>query len=255
MWSILLSAWDISPLLSFQAGWSSRHWEQDNRWILLLSSVNIPHQEDEDWGQVSDRSHDILGSTRLPGSGLARPRPIRGQPLVSWPGQPIRGQSDNSSVTWADWPGLSSLATMWGNVQTFSQYLDFCADLVDWNRKQKTLRNKYKNREYWFQTDRPSTLRWCKGWKNVSKFSSYRFLLIWNHENCWAAVEFRDPILWSTFPIRERILAGWKVFSSGTKTITILSKIIEGVLTMKTLAWRPDCWDDFISINFSPMIG
>ena len=148
-----------------------------------------------------------------------------------------------------------SLATMWGNVQTSWQYLDFCADLVDWNRKQKTLRNKYKNREYWFQTDRPSTLLWCKGWKNVSKFSSYRFLLIWNHENCWAAVEFRDPILWSTFPIRERILAGWKVFSSGTKTITILSKIIEGVLTMKTLAWRPDCWDDFISINFSPMIG
>ena len=122
-------------------------------------------------------------------------------------------------------------------------------------RWKETFRNKYKNREYWFQTDRPSTLRWCKGWKNVSKFSSYRFLLIWNHENCWAAMEFRDPILWSTFPIRERILAGWKVFSSGTKTITILSKIIEGVLTMKTLAWRPDCWDDFISINFSPMIG
>lgn len=41
MWSILLSAWDISPLLSFQTGWSSRHWEreQHNRWILLLAAA------------------------------------------------------------------------------------------------------------------------------------------------------------------------------------------------------------------------
>ena len=136
-----------------------------------------------------------------------------------------------------------------GNILTSWQCWTSGSALSIENRKQKTLRNKYKNREYWFQTDRPSTLLWCKeGWKNVSKFSSYRFLLIWNHENCWASVQFRDPILWSTFPIRS-------VFSSGPKTITILSKIIEGVLTMKTLAWRPACWDDFISINFSPMIG
>ena len=158
------------------------------------------------------------------------------------------GQIDQDCLLWQPCEEMFKLPhNIWTSLPTLSIGTE--------NRKQKTLRNKYKNREYWFQTDRPSTLRWCKGWKNVSKFSSYRFLLIWNHENCWAAVEFRDPILWSTFPIRERILAGWKVFSSGTKTITILSKIIEGVLTMKTLAWRPDCWDDFISINFSPMIG
>ena len=149
MWSILLSAWDISSPLSFHSGWSSRRTHTSLSCLTLQNrrrsdlttdciGVNIPHQEDEDWGQVSDRSHDILGSTRLPGSGLARPRPIGGQPLVSWPGQPITAQSYNSTVTWADWPGLSSLATMWGNVQTSSQYLDFCADLVDWNRKQKT---------------------------------------------------------------------------------------------------------------------
>ena len=205
MWSILLSAWDISSLLSFRPGWSSRHWEQHNRWILLLSQYSP--SEDEDWGQVSDRSHDILGSTRQLGSGPVQPQPIRGQCLVTWPPQPITGQCCKS-VTWPDLPGLCSLAT-WRKYFNFLTMLDFWVGLVD--RKQKTLRNKYKNREYWFQTDSPSTLLWCKeGWKNVSKFSSYRFLLIWNHENCWASVQFRDPILWSTFPIRS-------VFSSGQR--------------------------------------
>ena len=137
MWSILLSAWDISSLLSFRPGWSSRHWEQHNRWILLLSQYSP--SEDEDWGQVSDRSHDILGSTRQLGSGPVQPQPIRGQCLVTWPPQPITGQCCKS-VTWPDLPGLCSLAT-WRKYFNFLTMLDFWVGLVD--RKQKTENRKH----------------------------------------------------------------------------------------------------------------
>ena len=111
-------------------------------------------------------SPDLLSQSESSRAALSQGRIY--QDYVLWP------PGGNISTSWQRWTSESALSIE--------------------NRKQKTLRNKYKNREYWFQTDRPSTLLWCKGWKNVSKFSSYRFLLIWNHENCWVAVKFRDPI-------------------------------------------------------------
>ena len=179
MWSILLSAWDISSTLSFHSGWSSRRTHTSLSCLTLQNrrrsdlttdciGVNIPHQEDED---SPDTSHDIAADCLAPASHAStnkRPASSHGtSPANQW-GASLRLDEDH---------------IMTRNVSRSVSCLlsPFCLHsrigLVD-GRKHFEINIKTGNTD--FRLTDPSVMQ---GWKNVSKFSSYRFLLIWNHEN------------------------------------------------------------------------